>query len=244
MNIKRFSSLMMAAALTLTLSACSKSPAPQPDNTASPEAKQTQEQEQTGKAAEPAASKTEQPQAAGQKADRPAEQTMILGRLYQINLPEGQTPLIKGVKITGNQSGSGINGLPCAGDGIRSVFNLDEWMNFSLDTGIPAGEKIGVYAFVHNPDPSAYDKGLPGEPAAKAEGEVPAVWDDEHTMNFYVFHENYQPGYYDIVFVHNDKPLAKMMVKLFKDGELNEKTDAELMELMQNDSPEQQPASK
>lgn len=235
MNIKHFSSLMLAAALTLTLSACSKSPAPQP------ETKQTQEQ--TGAAAEPASAKTEQPQAAEKKADQPAEQTMILGRLYQINLPEGQTPLIKGVKITGNQSGSGINGLPCAGDGIRSVFNLDEWMNFSLDTGIPAGEKIGIYAFVHNPDPSAYDKGLPGEPAAKAEGEVPAAWDDEHTMNFYVFHENYQPGYYDIVFVHNDKPLAKMMVKLFKESELNEKNDAELMELMQNDSgPQTSPA--
>ncbi len=234
MNIKRFSSLMLAAALTFTLSACSKAPTSQPGDTASPAAKQAQEQ--AGAATEPAETKTEQTEAAAPTADKPAEEAMVLGRLYQIDLPEGQTPLIKGVKITGNQSASALNDLPCAADGIRSVFNLDEWMYYTLDTGIPAGDKVGIYAFVHNPDPAAYDKGLPAEPAAKAEGEAPATWDSEHTMDFYVFHEDYQPGYYDIVFVHNDKPIAKMMVKLFKDGELNEKSDAEIMELVQNDS--------
>ena len=50
----------------------------------------------------------------------------VLGKLYFVNLKEGEQPVMTGLSLFGNRCGSeGFNNKPCAAEGIRSVFELD-----------------------------------------------------------------------------------------------------------------------
>ena len=55
----------------------------------------------------------------------------VLGKLYFVNLKEGEQPVMSGLSLFGNRCGSeDFNHKPCAAEGIRSVFELDEWIEF------------------------------------------------------------------------------------------------------------------
>lgn len=56
-----------------------------------------------------------------------AQDTMVLGKLNFVNLKEGEQPIMTGLSLNGNRCGSiDFNNKPCAAEGIRSVFELDE----------------------------------------------------------------------------------------------------------------------
>ena len=50
--------------------------------------------------------------------------------------------------------------------------------------------------------------------------------------SFYLHPEEVDPGYYDFVFIYNDKVFAKMLTLFFKEEEIYDKPDSELEKLM------------
>ena len=53
--------------------------------------------------------------------------TMVLGKLYFVNLKEGEQPVMTALSLFGNRCGSeNFNHKPHATKGIRSVFELNE----------------------------------------------------------------------------------------------------------------------
>ena len=125
-----------------------------------------------------------------------------------------------------------FNSTKPAVDKIRNIFELNEYIEFYLNT--KEAESIKVYAFKQIPKPDAYNnydyskEELPNQVATadltKPEEEG-GSWG-----SFYISLDN-DPGYYDLIFVYNGKPVAAMTVKLFKVGELDGKSDADLIAL-------------
>ena len=58
--------------------------------------------------------------------------------------------------------------------------------------------------------------------------------DDEtyHWGSFYLHPEEVYPGYYDFVFVYDDKVFATMLTRFYQRDELSDKPDSELEKLM------------
>ncbi|MBQ3827291.1 MAG: hypothetical protein II812_04000, partial [Prevotella sp.] len=57
------------------------------------------------------------------------QETMVLGKLYFVNVKEGEKPIMTALSLFGNRCGSeSFNHKPYAAEGIRSVFELDEWI--------------------------------------------------------------------------------------------------------------------
>ena len=84
--------------------------------------------------------------------------TTVLGKLYFVNLKEGEQPIMTGLSLNGNHCGSeDFNNKPFAAEGIRSVFELNEWIEFHPQSDAQTGIKVMV--FKHNADQSAYLKG-------------------------------------------------------------------------------------
>lgn len=85
------------------------------------------------------------------------QDTMILGKLYFVNLKEGEKPIMTGLILSGNRCGSaGFNNKPYAIEGIRSVFELDEWVEFYPQANAKTGIKVMV--FKHKADQGFYQK--------------------------------------------------------------------------------------
>ena len=67
---------------------------------------------------------------------------MVPGTLNPINVKEGEKPALKGLRLAGNRAGSseagGFNDKPYATEGIRCIFELDEWVEI-----YPELEKAG-----------------------------------------------------------------------------------------------------
>ena len=134
-----------------------------------------------------------------------AEDSMELGKLYYVNLKEGEQPIMTGLSLFGNRCGSAdFNKKPYAAEGIRSVFELDEWLNDETPDYI---QEIDL-----NKDPDA--------------GET------NHWGSFYLHPEEVEPGYYDFVFIYGNKVFATMLTRFFKPDELYQKPDSELEKLM------------
>ena len=59
------------------------------------------------------------------------QDTMVLGKLYFVGQKEGEQPIMTALSLFGNRCGSeSFNNKPYATEGIRSVFELDEWIEF------------------------------------------------------------------------------------------------------------------
>ncbi len=86
-----------------------------------------------------------------------AEDAMELGKLYFVNLKEGEQPIMTGLSLFGNRCGTGdFNKKPFAAEGIRSIFELDEWIEFYPQSN--AGTGIKVMVFKHKADQGFYPK--------------------------------------------------------------------------------------
>ena len=164
------------------------------------------------------------------------QETMVLGKLYFVNLKEGEQPIMTALSLFGNRCGSeSFNHKPYAAEGIRSVFELDEWIEFYPKANAESGIKVMV--FKHQEDQGFYLKNslndeTPGYIQELALNKDPEADETNHWGSFYLHPEEVEPGYYDFVFIYKDKVFATMLTRFFKPNEIYEKSDSELEELM------------
>ena len=165
-----------------------------------------------------------------------AEDSMELGKLYYVNLKEGEQPIMTGLSLFGNRCGSAdFNKKPYAAEGIRSVFELDEWIEFYPQTNAATGIKVMV--FKHKSDQGIYQKNALNDETPGYIQEVdlnkdPDAGETNHWGSFYLHPEEVKPGYYDFVFIYGNKVFATMLTRFFKPDELYQKPDSELEKLM------------
>ena len=161
--------------------------------------------------------------------------TMVLGKLYFVNLKEDEQPVMTALSLNGDRCGTGdFNHKPYATEGIRSVFELNEWIEFNPQATAASGIKVMV--FKHQADQGFYLKNslndeTPGYVLACDLNKDP---DDEtfHWGSFYLHPEEVEPGYYDFVFIFNNKVFATMLTRFFQEEEIQGKPDSELEKLM------------
>ena len=160
---------------------------------------------------------------------------MVLGRLNFVNIEEGEQPVMTALSLFGNRCGTEtFNHKPYATDGIRSVFELDEWIEFHPQAS--AGSGIKVMVFKHKEDQGFYLKNaLDDETSGYILGcELNKDPDEEtnHWGSFYLHPEETDPGCYDFVFIYGDKVFATMLTRFYKREEIYGKSDSELEQLM------------
>ena len=160
----------------------------------------------------------------------------VLGKLYFVNLKEGEQPVMSGLSLFGNRCGSKeFNNKPYAAEGIRSVFELDEWIEFHPQASAKTG--IRVMVFKHNADQGFYltnalNDETPGYIQECELNRDPDAEETHHWGSFYLHPEEVEPGYYDFVFVYNNKVIATMLTRFYKPDDLLDKPDSELESLM------------
>ena len=168
------------------------------------------------------------------KAD--AQKAMIPGKLNFVNLKDGEQPVMTALTLKGNQVGSAEwNNRKPATEGIRCIFNLNEWIEFYPVTNAEYG--IKVWIIKHKDDQSYYMKNKMRDitPGFVQGGDIRKDPDAEEGSpwgSMYVNPENAEPGYYDFVFTYEDKVFATMLTKFYKVDELDRKSDDELTDLM------------
>ena len=175
----------------------------------------------------------------GNAAGVEAKESMLPGKLYFFNLEDRDPSVLRGVKICGNVCGSTeFNFSREKGtDGIRCIFQMNEWVEFYPDTDATYG--IKVWILEHREDQRSYETTqfsdlMPGfvqycDLRYPEDEENPDVW---QWGAFYLNNDEYKPGYYDFVFVYEGKAIAKMITYFYADGEIQEKSDADLEKLM------------
>ena len=171
----------------------------------------------------------------GETTKAPSADALVLlpGKLVIVN--EGDNgPVIKGVTVAGNRCGTyEFNSKAPAADGVRCVFELNEYLDFYLDTNETAGLK--VFAYKHAEDANIYVDRTNGEDGAAGFCDLNKPEDAADSWGaFYVNPADWQPGYYDLVFTKDGKAVALMQIKYFNDGEIQGKSDEELTALMKS----------
>ena len=161
--------------------------------------------------------------------------TLVLGRLNYMNLEEGEQPVMTALSLFGDRCGSDdFNNKPAATEGIRAVFELNEWIEFYPQASAGAGIKVMV--FKHRADQGSYlEKPLDDETSGYVLAcELNKDPDDEtfYWGSFYLHPEEVESGWYDFVFVYGNKVFATMLTLFYKAEEIFEKSDAELEDLM------------
>ena len=169
-------------------------------------------------------------------AEVQVQDSTVLGKLYFVNLKEGEKPVMTGLSLFGNRCGTeDFNNKPYATEGIRSVFELNEWIEFHPQSNATTGIKVMV--FKHKADQGFYLKNALNDktPGYVQECELnkdPEAEEDAHWGSFYLHPEEVEPGFYDFVFLYNNKVFATMPTKFYKPEEIFEKPDSELENLM------------
>ena len=175
----------------------------------------------------------------GNAAGVEAKESMLPGKLYFFNLEDRDPSVLRGVKICGNVCGSTeFNVSREKGtDGIRCIFQMNEWVEFYPDTDATYG--IKVWILEHREDQKSYETTqfsdlMPGfvqycDLRYPEDEENPDEW---QWGSFYLNPDDCKPGYYDFVFVYEGKAIAKMITYFYADGEIQNKSDADLEKLM------------
>ena len=164
------------------------------------------------------------------------QDTMALGKLYFVNIKEGEKPIMNALRLYGDRCGSeSFNNKPYATEGIRSIFELNEWIDFYPQASATSGIKVMV--FTHKADQSFYIKNslndkTPGYIQELNLNKDPEQEENYHWGSFYLNPEEVSPGYYDFVFIYKNKVFATMLTHLYKEEEISDKSDSELEELM------------
>ena len=223
--MKRFFAILLALTMLLSLAACGGSTEPTDPCAAAPAdtAEDTQPEE------------TEAPPETtqGEESTAPAEAAILPGVLYQL---DDDNPVVLGLALAGNRAGSDAfnNAIPSF-EGIRCIFDLDEWVDVRPDTDAEDG--LAVWVFRHKEDPKAYLNAALSEEADgfAAYCELPFDPDAEigaSRGSFYLNPEECEAGYYDLVFSLDGAATAVLLARFYNAGELEEKTDAELTQIM------------
>ena len=142
--------------------------------------------------------------------------------------------MISSVALTGNIAGSeSFNSKQTGAGGIRDIFELNEWIDVYLTTRATDGVQVFVFKNTDIADEYNYYNyaGELQNLVASADLSKPENEGDSWG-SFYMNPEDAEPGYYDLVFVCDGIPAAVMRVKVYPEGELEGKTDAELYDIM------------
>ena len=164
------------------------------------------------------------------------QDTMVPGKLYFVNLQEGKQPILTALSLFGNRCGSeSFNHKPYSTDGIRAVFELDEWIEFHPQASAASG--IRVMVFIHKTDQGFYlqnplNDETPGYILECSLNKDPDQEDDYAWGSFYLHPEEVDPGYYDFVFIYKDKVFATLLTHFFLPEEIFNKSDSVLEQLM------------
>ena len=164
-----------------------------------------------------------------------SQDTVVLGKLYFVNVKDGEQPVMTALSLYGDRCGTtDFNNKPSSSDGIRSVFELNEWIEFHPQA--TAGSGIKVMVFMHKDDQGFYlQNSLDDEtPGYIQECDLNKDPDEEtqHWGSFYLHPEEVNPGYYDFVFIYNNQVFATMLTRFFRVDEIVDKSDSELEKLM------------
>ena len=156
---------------------------------------------------------------------------MILGKLSYL----GDEKIINSLYLYGNQAGTEeMNEIDRRTENIRSIFELSEWVELYPDSDKTSG--ITLWVIEHKDDQSFYNDAKLSEetPGFAAYCELNKSEDDpEYNWgSFYLQPDEYKAGYYDFVFTYKGKAFAKMMTRFYNEGELANKTNQELQNMM------------
>ena len=173
----------------------------------------------------------------------PTGSAMMAGKLYFVNLKKDEQPIMPGITIKGNRAGNqeedkGINAKPYAAEGIRCIFELDEWVEFYPQSAAKSG--IAVWVFNHKDDVDFYETAslsdeTPGYVEYRDLNENPDQEEGElrDWGSLYVHMDYHKPGFYDFVFTYGGKIFAVMLAKFYAVETLENKPDAELAKMME-----------
>ena len=221
--MKKILALILSVFMILSLAACSNSG--KSGSTPAATAKET------GSEADAGGNNDATPNNAGADAV-----VLLPGELYQFDKDADGGPVIKGITVKGNRLGSGeFNEKDPAVKGIRCVFELNEWVEFYLDSGAANG--IYVYVYKHADDAKVYtDMGFTEEDVkvlATCTLEKPEEAGDQWGA-LYLNPDYADPGVYDIVFVKGGKAVAVMEAKFYAAESLGDKSDDDLRAMMKD----------
>lgn len=232
--MKRILCIPLAAAMLLSFAACGGKDASSSGSDASQQTSAASQQETTAVVAATDATLI----SSTESGTTEVKAALIPGTLYQLNKDESQEPVITGVSLDGNQVGTtegGVNGKPTAAEGVRFVFEQNEWISITLEST----QKSGVTAYIvpHSDDPETYADTFVAnlqENVATVELNAPESTEDGNTSwgETYVHKDYWQEGDYDLVFTSGAKPIARMLLKIYPEGGLKGKSDADLQQLM------------
>ena len=228
MFIRKCMCVLLAFGTVLALGACSKSAhQSQPDTAA------THHQNSASSVASLANSATNQD---------PSAQKTAGAKLIQLNLKDGESPIIRSAALDGNRAGKSIeeggnhvNGRPISDNNIRSIFELNEWISIRLDTAQKSGIIAAIIPHVEDDSKLAENLELP-DAAPRVELNAPDTSDNPMASwgEMYLHPDDWQPGAYDLVFLSGNKPIARVLLKFYPEKDLENQTDAQLEKLMQN----------
>lgn len=159
---------------------------------------------------------------------------MIPGVLYQLNLEEGQEPIVRGISLSGNGAGSDkINNRAPSTDNIRFVFGINEWIYVVLDTD--KTEDLFGFIVAHGNDPVVYNESAFIESLYDSDkASYSPFWVNENgavAWDTYVFSTN-DPGFFDLVICYEEKPVAMVVLRIYPDEALNDFSDEQLESFM------------
>lgn len=224
MFLKRILSAALAAVAVMAFAGCGKTES----SSSKAESSQTETQAQTS-----AASTADQASA----TEQTAAEKHIPGKLYALNQKEGEAPVITALKLCGNRAGSeeGVNGWEASADKIRCIFEQNEWIELYPQTELTGS--IAAYLVPHSDDTASYvdsfiavlSDDVPKTKLTKPEEEN-GSWG-----SFYAQPELNAAGWYDVIITSDVKPVAMVTVKICAEGELENKDDAALEQLMNSE---------
>ncbi len=230
----KFLTTLFTAGMILALAACGKgNDQAKPDDSPKPAAQSAAQQSSDSQDSGNSDSGSSD---SGYKLTVPAKLT---GKLNLIELEDRDTSVLRGTKIWGNSVGSieDINGKDYSLDDVRCIFLLNEWVEFCPDIDKEYG--LRVWILKHRDDHEYYAdckfSDLMPDFVNYCDLHYPEDVDtpDEWAWgSFYLNPDDCEPGYYDFVFTYDGKAIATLVTRFYNDGELNDKSGAELEALM------------
>lgn len=172
-----------------------------------------------GKGEEPES--TDTPKNTAEPAPETLTESFETGRLYLKIYSEEYG--ITGLSLSGNRAGNEINLKEPAEHDIRAVFELNEWIEFRLVLGEDQSGVCEVYVVPHR-DFYRYKRADLNEISVAS---VSVDFEGEAEGSFCV-PTGCPTGYYDVLFTISGRIPAYTVIRLYPEGELEGKTDAEL----------------
>lgn len=155
---------------------------------------------------------------------------VLPGVLYQLNPVEGQEPVVRAVSLSGNRAGNEINKREPSIDNIRFVFELNEWIGITADSD--KTDSLFAVILPHANDPNFYtEDSLQAIPDNASYVNLDLTEEGKIYGETYIYDFN-NPGFYDIVIADNAKPVALILIKAFKAGEIEGFSDSQLEKYM------------